>query len=470
MKSIINFALAASIAAGAAAQPHAHQHRHVRKHEHGSPVLNLGRASPVLKERDVSVVWETPTVTDYVLGGQTISKEDAEQCLNEGSCEVVGESEPTFVAPTPSTTSTSSKVTPTTTKASSTTSAVKSTSAAATTSSGVKAAEFFELDLNIGATSSSSSVKVSTSATTSAATTTSTSSSSSGATGVDADFPDGTLDCDAGVPSAYGAVAITHLDTDGWAGILDVGVDAFKIGSTSSIASFSVATSGGVSEGMFGLYACPEGYDAAQWPEDAQGATGQSIGGIWCDTDNKLYLTRPDSTKKLCQKGAGGVQIVNKLSDKVSFCKTLYPGTESMVLPTVVEGGATAELYNPYQNQSYTWEGSSTSAQYYVNLKGLGEDIACVWDSPDPYSENAGNWAGINIGTSVDDDGVTYLSVFHNTPTSDAPLDFNIKLSGDISSECTYSYSDNSFSPDDGNGCTVSMQSGGTIKITLSDD
>ncbi|ROV99979.1 hypothetical protein VMCG_06155 [Cytospora schulzeri] len=466
MKAIINLALAASLAAGASAQPHAHKHayQHAKKHDSGSPVLNLERASPVLKERDVSIVWETPMVTTYVLAGEEISQDEAKDCLDHGACKVIGESEPTFVAPTPSTTSTSSIASSTST----------SSVASATSSSGIKAAEFFEFGL--GATSSSAVVSssataaaTSAAATSAAATGSSSSSSSSGATGINADFPDGELDCDAGVPTAYGAVEINHLGTDGWAGILDVGTDAFEIGSTNPIASFSVATSGGVSAGMFGLYACPSGYDGAQWPEEAQGATGQSIGGLWCGTDNKLYLTRPDSTKKLCQAGAGGVKVINKLSDKVSFCKTLYPGTESMVIPTVVEGGASAELYNPFQNLSYNWEGSSTSAQYYVNLKGLGEDVACVWDSPDPYAESAGNWAGINLGTSVDDDGITYLSIFHNTPTSDAALDYNIELSGDISSECKYTGSSNSFSPSNGNGCTVSMSSGGTVYVTLSD-
>lgn len=458
MKAIINLAIVASLAAGATAQPYAHQHRHqhAKKNEQGPNVLKLERGSPILKERDTTTVWSTPMVTAYVLGGETISQEEAKECLKDGSCIVDGETEPTFVAPIPSTTSTSSVASTT-----STTSSSSSSSAAASSSAGVGAAEFFEFGLGATVSASASvglgisaSASVGVASTSSAAA--SATGSSSGATGVDADFPDGTLDCDAGLPTAYGAVAVTQLDTDGWAGILDVGTDAFEVGSTTSIASFSESTSGGVSAGMFGLYACPEGYDGAQWPEEAQGATGQSIGGLWCGSDNKLYLTRPDSSSKLCQKGAGGVQINNKLSDKVTFCKTLYPGTESMVIPTVVESGSTAELYNPYQNMSYSWEGASTSAQYYINLKGLSEDIACVWDSPDPYSENAGNWAGLNLGTSVDDDGVTFLSIFHNTPTSDAPLDYNIKLSGDITSDCSYDYSSNSFSPSNGNGCTVS--------------
>lgn len=435
MKAALNIAIAASLAAGVTAQPHAHHHRHqhAKKHEQPAQVVKLQQrgGSPVVHERDVVVVYETPLETAYVLGGESITPEEAEDCLRDHLCEIVGESEPTFVTPTPAPTPSTS-----------------STSVA--TSSSAAAAEFFEAKQMRVSTSSSSSVAPTS---TSAAPKATASSTSSGATGVDADFPDGEIDCST-LPTEYGAIAVTQVDHSGWAGLLDVGVSAFTVGSTKAIASYS-APSGGLSAGMFGTYQCPEGYDMAQWPEEAQGATGQSIGGLWCGVDNKLYLTRPDSTKKLCQKGAGNVKVINKLSDKVSLCKTSYPGKEDMVLSNVVAGGATYNLFNPYQNLSYEWKGSSTSAQYYVNLKGLDKDIACQWDSPEPYTSNAGNWAGVNLGTSVNADGTTFLSIFHNTPTSNTPLDFNIKLSGDVSQECTYSYSSNSFSPSNGNGCTV---------------
>ncbi|KAL1861713.1 Sperm-associated antigen 4 protein [Diaporthe australafricana] len=448
MKAALNIAIAASLAAGATAQPHAHHHRHqhARKSEQPAHVVQLQQrgGSPVLNERDVVVVYETPMETAYVLGGESITSEEAQDCLNNNLCEIVGETEPTFVTPTP---------TPT-----------PSSSSSAATSTSAAAGEFFEAkQMRVSTSSSSSVAPTSTSAAAPKATQ---SSTSSGASGIDADFPDGELDCSE-LPTAYGAVAVTQVSHSGWGGLLDVGTSAFTVGSTKAIASYS-APSGGLSAGMFGTYQCPEGYDMAQWPEGAQGATGQSIGGLWCGLDNKLYLTRSESSKKLCQKGAGNVKIVNKLGDKVSLCKTAYPGKEDMVLSNVVEGGATYNLYNPYQNQSYSWQGASTSAQYYVNLKGLDKDIACQWTSPDPYSLNAGNWAGVNLGTSVNDDGTTFLSIFHNTPTSNTPLDFNIKLSGDVSQECTYSYSSNSFSPSNGNGCTVAAQAGGTIFVTLS--
>ncbi|KAI3401735.1 hypothetical protein diail_9399 [Diaporthe ilicicola] len=451
MKAALNIAIAASLAAGATAQPHAHHHRHqhARKHEQPAHVVQLQQrgGTPVLHERDVVVVYETPMETAYVLGGESITPEEAEDCLRDHLCEIVGETEPTFVTPTP-------VPTPSTPS----TSAAKSTSAAA--------GEFFEAkQMRVSTSSSSSVAPTSTPAAPKATASSSSSSSSSGASGVDADFPDGELDCDS-LPSEYGAVAVTQVENSGWGGLLDVGLNAFTVGSTKAISSYS-APSGGLSPGMFGTYQCPEGYDMAQWPEGAQGATGQSIGGIWCGLDNKLYLTRADSSKKLCQPGAGNVKVINKLSDKVSLCKTAYPGKEDMVLSNVVEAGATYNLYNPYQNKSYQWNGASTSAQYYVNLKGLDKDIACQWTSPEPYSSNAGNWAGVNLGTSVDDDGTTFLSIFHNTPTSNTPLDFNIELSGDISSTCKYSYSSNSFNPDNGNGCTVAASAGGTIYVTL---
>lgn len=431
MVAIVNIALAASFAAGAAAQPHNHQHLHQQarrqNHQHGSPV----------EKRELVVEYAKETSMAYVMvnTGETISNSDAEEGLAEGIYKIVGESTPTISSYVPSSTS-----------------VVSSTYSPVTTSSS-SGGEFLEIKIGGAATTSSSS-KVKTTSTSAAAATTTSSSSSSG-TGVDSDFPDGEIDCD-DFPSDYGAVCISNAGLDCWAGLEDVGTDVYTLMQTADIDDFSEPTSGGASAGMFAAYACPTGYDMAQWP-DAQGSTGQSIGGLWCGSDNKLYKTRSDGYSKLCQKGAGNVHVKNKLSDDVYFCKTLYPSTEAMVLPTCASPGETTELFNPYQNSSFTWQGSSTSAQIYVNLKGIGIDNSCVWDSPD-YAESAGNWAGIILGTSVDDSGITYLSLFHNTPTSDTPLDYNIEIAVDGSVDCTYDYSSNEITGDSegNNGCTVS--------------
>lgn len=431
MKTALTFAVAASLAAGAVAQPHNHQHRHqhARKHEHAA----------LLNERDQVINYKYVEETSYVdVNGNVISAEAAEAGLADGEYSIVGET-------TPTSTALATTLTPTTT-------AVPSTSAAPTTSS-ASGGEFLELKLGSIGSSTAEASSASATATASA----SSSSSSSGATGVDADFPDGTIDC-ATFPSAYGAVAVDQTGVSPWVGYMDVGTSNYVLGQTDDITvDISEPTSGDPQPGYFVGYHCPAGYDQAQWPA-AQGSSGQSIGGLYCGSDNKLHLTRTDSTK-LCQKGAGNVQIVSKLSKSVFICKTWYPGNEGMYLPTEVSAGATVSLFNPLQSESYEWEGSTTSAQYYMNLQGLTAAQACVWDSPSPYTKKAGNWAGVNLGTSENSDGETFLSIFHNTPTSDAALDYNIVISGsDVSGlPCKYTYSDNEFTGD-GNGCTVSSQ------------
>lgn len=435
MKAALKLALAASLAAGVTAQPHNHQHlhQHARKHQHGLE----GR--DVVDKRYVEVEYAYETATDYVdvTDGSHIDTEAAEQGLADGVYKIVGETTPTSTTPTP---------TPTPTPSTSS----SSSSVAPTTTSSADGGAFLEVKLGKATSSSTSSSAAA------AATTESSSSSSSGATGVDTDFPDGELDCST-FPSKYGAVWLdnTGLST-GWAGYMDVGVDNYEIGQTADISIDISEPSGDVQAGYFLTYACPAGYDAAQWP-GAQGSKGQSIGGIWCGSDNKLYLTRSSSSSKLCQAGAGNVKIVNELDEDVYICKTIYPGNEGMYLPTLVEAGATVDLYNPYQSDSFVWEGLTTSAQYYINKKGLDVNTSCTWTPDSPYATSAGNWAPMNLGTSVNADGETFLSIFHNTPTSSATLDFDITISGDEVNGLPCRY-DSSTDETTGatNGCTVS--------------
>jgi len=183
------------------------------------------------------------------------------------------------------------------------------------------------------------------------------------------------------------------------------------------------------------LYACPEGYQKSQWPEP-QGSLGQSIGGLYCNADNKLEISNTNFTT-ICIEGTGTVSVTNNLEDDVVICRTDYPGYEAETVPHVATAGMTKALTCPDAAKYYTWKGSETSAQYYVNPKGANESSACVWGSS---GTDLGNWAPVNMGVGKDVNGATWISLIPNSPTNpDGTLDFTITIKGDISGTCYYS-------------------------------
>ena len=165
--------------------------------------------------------------------------------------------------------------------------------------------------------------------------------------------------------------------------------------------------------------------------------------------------------KTLCGKGASGitVQVVNNMGDDVAVCRTDYPGTEAETVPLDAQPGSTNPLTCPDATSYYMWQGSHTSAQYYVNPKGVSVEDGCQWGSPaNPW----GNYAPLNLGVGWSN-GAAWLSIFQNAPTTDAKLDFTVEIQGDgISGTCKYSngqycgganYDDCSSTT----GCTVSQ-------------
>lgn len=253
-------------------------------------------------------------------------------------------------------------------------------------------------------------------------------------------------------------MAVDWIGIDGWASIQETGT--WTAGTL--ISNIVEAVSGGCTAGSFCSYACAAGQSKAQWPTTSQGSTGQSIGGLWCNADGFLELTNPDFDT-LCQDGLGGITIVNEMSEDVAVCGTNYPGNEMMNVPLLAGAGETVVLNNINAATAYQWEGKYTSGQYYVNNKGVSVEEGCVWTS-DKYPSSAGNWAPVNIGAGTDIHGVTYLSIFPNTPTSTAELDFDIVITGDTSAEC---YLKSGAYYGGGSGCTVSITSGGSAVITF---
>lgn len=419
--AILNLAVAATLAT---AQPHHHLRHHHQKRD-GSPV----------EKRDVAtaVTYVPAYVTKYVLEDEDVTPDEAQAGIENGLYVVVGESTPTFTPPPPPTTTTTPASTP----------------AAATTSS-EDGGIFIEQVKTTSSPTSSPAPATSSPAPSSA------SSGYTGATGIDADFPDGKLSCKK-FPSDYGAIPLDWLQLGGWSGIQKV--PHYKWGS-SFIDYIETAIKGDTCmPGQFCSYACPEGYVQTQWP-DAQGATGQSIGGLFCNDDGFLELTR-SSSNKLCQKGLGNVKIINTLEKNVAVCRTQYPGTENMVIPLDAQPQGTFDLANIDSTKYYEWGNKATTLQYYVNQAGVAVEDGCVWDCAENHDE-CGNWAPTIIGTGRAADGITYLSVFPNLPTSHAELNFNIKIYGDVSMNCTlesgkYSVSDT--------GCTTGVQEGGVAYI-----
>lgn len=429
MKGIIKIALAATLVAGATAQPHAHQHRHAhaKKHEHGSPVA-LDKRSPA-----VAVVFETPVVTEYVYEGEDMDAEEAKAGIEAGLYRVVGESTPTFVPPPPP----------------------SSTSTSISTSSTL-AAQFFEVKTSSSAapepTSTSTPAPASTSASSSAGT--------SAGDGVDKEFQDGVHPCENYFPSEYGAVPVDYLGFNGYlslqqpAGGWTVGVKMNNI---------VQPISGSPSPGTFASYRCPDGFGKTQWPLE-QGATGQSIGGLYCGEDNKLHLSDPDR-KKLCVKGAGGVKIKSKLNKVACACMTNYPGDEKMSISLCPNPGETLDMFNPIATESYYWQGAATSAQWYLNPLGFDAEDACCWLNP-AHPDNTGNYAPMNAGTGQNEAGETYLSIFANSPSSSALLDYDVAIVGDINGgPCAYKVGQGY--TNGGTGCTVTLKEGGTAYFQL---
>ncbi|KAJ9299504.1 CAZyme family GH132 [Paecilomyces variotii] len=402
------------------AQHHHHNHRHV--HAKRAP----GPAGDVVYVYEFNgVPIDTQKVCEGIAAG-TLKWADGQ--APEGVCNTAASS---TVAPTPS----------------------------------VAPAEFFELGSSSSSssssptptsTSTSSSSSVYTPPPTSSSTPVSSqtptptpSSSSSGAKGLDVDFPDGEIDCSE-FPSDYGAVPLDYLGLGGWSGIQYVSIVGELVSDI-----ITAVTGDHCTEGSMCSYACPAGYQKSQWPS-TQGSTGQSVGGLQCK-NGKLRLTNPSLSKKICIPGEGDIQVQNTLGDQIAICRTDYPGTESETIPVSVLANELQPLACPNAETYFVWEGKSTSAQYYVNPKGVSAEDGCQWGDG---SQPIGNWAPINIG--VGQKNGYWLSIFQNKPTTNAKLDYNLRIEGDnLSGACKYEdglFYDLNGSNED--GCTVQALDG----------
>lgn len=253
------------------------------------------------------------------------------------------------------------------------------------------------------------------------------------------EFKDGEIDC-SDFPSGQGVISLDHLGFGGWSGIYD---------------ESDKSTGGSCTEGKFCSYACQAGMSKTQWPSEQPG-NGVSVGGLKCK-NGKLYRTNKDKDN-LCEWGAKAAKIVSKLDKEVSICRTDYPGTENMVLPTVVEGGGENILTVVEQATYYKWQGKPTSAQFYVNNAGVNYKKGCQWGDE---GSGIGNWAPLEFGAgSVD--GASYLSLIPN-PNNKKSANFNVKIEAgpgaSLSGNCKYE-NGKFVGGDENGGCTVTVTNG----------
>jgi hypothetical protein len=417
MKGIVKTAVAAAVVAGVAAQPHNHGHRHLHAKKYSQVEKRDGTVF-------VTEVVEGPTVIKYVFAnGEDCDEEEAKEGIDKGVFVVMGSSEPTFSAPPPAV----------------------STSIALLEHGG----QFYEKPTTTAEPTTTSAAPVQTPPAPKPEPVT------KEPTGIDVDFPSGKLKCK-NVPTEYGAVEIPWSGTNGWTTLAKFG----KWMKGVAINNIESPITGTCEPGMMCSYACPNGYQKTQWPQE-QGLTGQSVGGLWCNDDGYLELTRPEH-KKICEPGAGGVFVRSELSGTAAICRTDYPGNENMVIPLETTPGGEYPLTNPDSSTYYRWKDMPTTAQYYVNNLDVELKEACTWKSA-KYPDSAGNWAPTNIGVGKSEAGETFISIFPNLPTSNAVLDFDIEITGDISGTCWLkkgTYSGN-------NGCTVGMKPGGKATIVF---
>ncbi|SMN18025.1 similar to Saccharomyces cerevisiae YJL116C NCA3 Protein that functions with Nca2p to regulate mitochondrial expression of subunits 6 (Atp6p) and 8 (Atp8p) of the Fo-F1 ATP synthase [Maudiozyma saulgeensis] len=252
-------------------------------------------------------------------------------------------------------------------------------------------------------------------------------------------FEDGTIACST-FPSGSGVISLDWLGLSGWSSIQDS--DANSVTSCE--------------DGSYCSYACQAGMSKTQWPS-SQPESGASLGGLVCK-DGFLYRTNTD-TDYLCEWGEGTATASNSNSNGgIALCRTDYPGSEAMVVPTWLESGSSSKQISVVNEETYyQWEGKQTSTQYYVNNAGVAVEDGCIWGSS---GSDVGNWAPLVLGAGSSD-GITYLSLIPNPNNEDASsANFNVKIvateGSTISGDCYFE--DGVFSSTD--GCTVSVTSG----------
>ncbi|KAK1597311.1 beta-glucosidase [Colletotrichum navitas] len=155
-------------------------------------------------------------------------------------------------------------------------------------------------------------------------------------------------------------------------------------------------------EGSYCPFACRPGKVMAQWEPGSSYTYPSSMnGGLLCGSDGKAV--KPFKNSPYCVEGAGTVEVYNECGRTLSFCQTVLPGNEAMLIPSVIDKSITLAVPDP----SY-WCG--TAAHYYINPPGV-TDEGCIWGDS---SKAVGNWAAYVAGANQDAQGRTFVTLGYN--------------------------------------------------------
>ncbi|MCJ1398216.1 hypothetical protein MMC11_001413 [Xylographa trunciseda] len=157
--------------------------------------------------------------------------------------------------------------------------------------------------------------------------------------------------------------------------------------------------------GNYCPYACPPGQMMDQWDPQATSYTyPQSMnGGLYCDENGDI--SKPFPNNPYCVTGSTNIGVLNKSGKTVSFCQTVLPGNEAMLIPTSIEDEI-VQLAIP--TTSY-W--CKTAAHFYINPPGIDTDTACVWGT---NQNDYGNWSPYVAGGNTDQNGNTFIKLAWN--------------------------------------------------------
>ncbi|KAK3306892.1 uncharacterized protein B0T15DRAFT_156731 [Chaetomium strumarium] len=163
-------------------------------------------------------------------------------------------------------------------------------------------------------------------------------------------------------------------------------------------------------DGTWCPIACVPGKVMAQWKPHTRYIPGDSMyGGLYC---NGGTPEKPFDSKPYCVDGTGAVKAVNKAGSVVSFCQTVLPGNEAMIIPTDVTDSVTLAV----PGADY-WAG--TSAHYYINAPGIDSSKGCVWGTID---QPIGNWSPFVAGANTMASGETFVKIAWNPEYLKTPL------------------------------------------------